>query len=169
MLENGTEIKELLNSISADVLDIDSLEIAEVNEERLVEKLKEVRRVIDETLKYNKPTKLPDGMAWSSSSDNDYEFNSYVFDGSMSLQDHKRAAKLADETAALEKNINIYNQRIEVIDEGLSEPKRSIELGKIMTELENQYGISQISSNAHISPRVMTLYDRASSLRNFDD
>lgn len=169
MLENGTEIKKLLNSISADVLDIDSLEIAEVNEERLVEKLKEVRRVIDETLKYNKPADLPNGMAWSGSSDNDYEFNQYVFDGTMSLQDHKRAAKLAKESEKLEFNISVYDKQIDVIDVGISEPQRTLQLSMLMTQLENEYGISQISSNAHIDPRVITLYERASSLRNFDD
>lgn len=168
MLENGIEIKDLLSSINTTIFDIESVDIAVVDEEQVIERLKEVQKAIDETLRYNRPADLPESLAWSGSSDNDYEFNQYVFDGSMSLQDHKRAAKLADEAAALKKDLEDYDGRIAIIDK-LEEPKRSYQLGVLMTIMENKYGISVVLTNDHIDNRVMALYNRASSLRNFDD
>lgn len=75
MLKKGQEIKYLLSSINATIFDIESVEIAVVDEKKLIERLKDVQKTIDETLKYNRPADLPESMAWSDSSDPDYEFD----------------------------------------------------------------------------------------------
>lgn len=168
MLEKGPEIKDLLSSINATIFDIESVEIAVVNEEKLIERLKEVQKTIEETLRYNKPAELPESMAWSDSSDPDYEFDPFVFDGTMSLKDHKRAAELAAAAMELEEDIIKYNERTEKIDT-IMEPQRSLQLAGVMTELENKYEISQLTANDHVDDRIMSIYDKASSLRHLED
>lgn len=168
MLVNEPKIKELLKSISSDISDIDSVDIAEINEAKVIEKLKEVKQVINETLKYNKPATLLEEQSWSNSADNEYGFDPFVFDGTMSIHDYKKAADRAAAVVELEHELEDYDIEIDSLDR-LSEPGRSLRLARVMTEMENKYGISVRLSNKHIDSRIMTIYNRASSLRNFDD
>lgn len=61
--------------------------------DEVIELLEKAKTSIEESLRSSRPDNLPKDIAWCENVNPEYEFDPFVFDGSMSVQDFKKAQK----------------------------------------------------------------------------